>query len=388
MRTMAEQVSTLFPAPPEEAGPLPRHSTGIVPSQGLRELIRDKLIVSTTAPIADDQIQPASIDLRLGATAYRLRASFLPGADFHVKEKIDASAMHEIDLTEGAVLEKGCVYIVPLMENLRLGKRTFGVANPKSSTGRLDVFTRLITDHSTEFDRVKGPYKGPLYAEISPRAFSILVRAGSRLIQLRLRRGSPPPTDTALKRLHEEVPLVQSEDGKEDIKHGIAVTVDLRGDRTSGLVAYKAKTHTDLIDIDKVGFYDPLDYWDPIYANRDRTIILNPNEFYLLGSKETVTVPPDHAAEMAPFNPLYGEFRVHYAGFFDPGFGHSESGGSGSRAALEVRSFEVPFLLEDGQVVGRLVYERLTSVPDKLYGPDIGSSYQRQELALSKQFKR
>ena len=384
---MAEQVTSLFPAAQEDAEPEARHSTGIVPSQGLRELIRDKVIVAAR-PIGEDQIQPASIDLRLGSPAYRVRASFLPGEGATVRDKIDVFCMHELDLREGAVLEKGCVYIVPLMESLRLGKRTYGVANPKSSAGRLDVFTRLITDHSSEFDRVKGPHRGPLYAEISPRAFSILAREGSRLLQLRLRRGSPPPTDTALRRLHEEVPLVQSEDGKEDIKHGIAVTVDLRGERTDGLIGYKAKTHTDLIDIDKTDFYDPLDYWEPIRANREDTIILNPNEFHILASKETVTVPPDHAAEMAPFNPLHGEFRVHYAGFFDPGFGHAESGGGGARAVLEVRSFEVPFLLEHGQVVGRLVYERLTAVPDKLYGPGIGSAYQRQGLVLSKQFKR
>ncbi len=383
---MAEEVTSLFPVTPQEPGPAPRHSTGIVPSQGLRELIRDKVIVAAT-PIGDDQIQPASIDLRLGSPAYRVRASFLPGEGATVGDKIDAFCMHKLDLRAGAVLEKGCVYIVPLMESLRLGKRTYGVANPKSSAGRLDVFTRLITDHSTEFDRVTGPHRGPLYAEISPRAFSILAREGSRLIQLRLRRGSPPPTDTALRRLHEEVPLVQSENGKEDIKHGIAVTVDLTGEHTGGLIGYKAKAHTDLIDIDKRGFYDPLDYWEPIRANRGGTLILNPNEFHILASKETITVPPDHAAEMAPFNPLHGEFRVHYAGFFDPGFGHSESGGAGSRAVLEVRSFEVPFLLEHGQVVGRLVYERLTAVPDKLYGAAIGSSYQRQGLTLSKQFK-
>ncbi len=383
---MAEQLSALFPSEPEKAA-IPQHSTGILPSQGLRELIRDKAVLSTT-PISDDQIQPASIDLRLDATAYRVRASFLPGEGATVRDKIDAFGMHEIDLRGGAVLERGCVYIVPLMESLRLGKRMYGAANPKSSTGRLDVFTRVIADHSPEFDRVEGPYKGPLYAEISPRAFSILVRRGSRLVQLRLRRGSPPPTDTALKRLHEEVGLVHSDDGKEDIKRGIAVTVDLSGGHTQGLVGYKARTHTDLIDIDKVGFYDPTHYWEPIPATREGTIILNPHEFYILASKESVTVPPDHAAEMAPFNPIHGEFRVHYAGFFDPGFGYAEAGGGGSRAVLEVRSYEVPFLLEDGQLVGRLLYERLTAVPDKLYGAGIGSSYQRQGLSLSKQFKR
>ena len=401
---MAEELNTLFPAD-MEALTAPQHSTGLLPSQAIRELIRERGILSAET-IGEDQIQPASLDLRLGGPAYRVRASFLPGPEATVREKIEALGMHEIDLSGGAVLEKGCVYIVPLMEGLRLGKRVYGVANPKSSTGRLDLFTRLITDHAIEFDRVRGAYKGPLYAEISPRAFSVLVRQGSRLIQLRLRRGSPPATDTQLKKLHEEIPLVHSEGGEDDvakrISKGIPVTVDLGGSGgtggaaggaqaagglEAGFVGYKAKAHAGLIDVDAVSRYDALEYWEPIAARAGGTIILDPRAFYILASREAVTVPPDHAAEMVPFNPLQGEFRVHYAGFFDPGFGYSESGGAGSRAVLEVRSFEVPFLLEHGQVVGRLIYERLTDVPDKIYGTGIGSSYQRQGLRLSKQFK-
>jgi len=388
---MVEQAHSLFPAPPEEAAATPQHSTGVLPSQAIRELVRDK-VVTSQVPIEDEQIQPASLDLRLGPTAYRVRASFLPGGGFTVAQKIDAFGMHEIDLREGAVLEKGCVYVVPLLESVRLGKRMFGIANPKSSTGRLDVFTRLITDRSTEFDYVDGPYRGPLYAEISPRAFSILVHKGSRLLQLRLRRGSPPATDTGIRRLHDSVPLVRPESGEDEVAkriwHGIAVTVDLKGDPATRLVGYKAKPHADLIDVDKTDHYEPLDYWEPIAAHPDATLILDPNAFYILASKEPVTVPPDHAAEMYPFNPLHGAFRAHYAGFFDPGFGYADAAGAGSRAVLEVRSFEVPFLLEDGQVVGRLMYERLTAVPDRLYGGAIGSSYQRQGLALSKHFKR
>ena len=388
---MAEQITALFPPRPEDIARSPVYSTGILPSQEIKKLIGTK-IIQASVPIGEDQIQPASIDLRLGSPAYRVRASFLPGQRAKVAEKIEAFRTHEFDLSEGAVLEKGGVYIVPLMEALRLGKRLYGVANPKSSTGRLDIFTRLITDHAIEFDRVRGAYKGPLYAEISPRAFSVLVRKGSRLLQLRLRRGSPPATDTQLKKLHEEIPLVHSEAGEAEvakkISKGIPVTVDLRGDGVGALIGYKAKKHTDLIDIDKTGYYDPSEYWEPIYASASGTIILDPYAFYILTSKEPVTVPPDHAAEMAPYNPLQGEFRVHYAGFFDPGFGFSESGGVRSRAVLEVRSYEVPFLLEDGQVVARLMYERLMDTPDRVYGADIGSSYQRQGLRLSKQFKR
>ena len=364
-----------------------RHHTGILPAQTIRALIRDKHIQSIHE-IGEDQIQPASIDLRLGTKAYRMRASFLPGADVTVAERIAALGMHEIDLTGGAVLEKGCVYIAPLMESVALGKRVSGMANPKSSSGRLDVFTRLIADGAIEFDRLRPAYKGPLYAEISPRAFSIVVRQGTALNQLRLRRGSPPSSDTAMRRLHEEVSLVDAAPGDENISKGIAVTVDLGGAGKDSLIGYKARPHASLVDVDKVAHYDAAEFWEPLHAGRHGVLILNPGDFYILMSRESVTVPPDHAAEMRAYDILVGEFRVHYAGFFDPGFGYADSGGKGSRAVLEVRSHEVPFVLEDGQVVGRLVYERLTEVPDKIYGTGIGSSYQRQTLALAKQFKR
>lgn len=386
---MSEPAEALFP---EEAArtEAPLHATGIVPAQDIRDLIRERHILSVE-PIAEGQIQPASIDLRLASPAYRVRASFLPGPGVTVRQKIDALTMHEIDLGPGAVLEKGCVYIVPIMESLKLGKRVSGMANPKSSSGRLDVFTRLITDQASEFERVRTAYKGPLYVEISPRAFSMVVREGDSLNQLRIRRGSPPATDTALRKLHEEVGLVHSDTGDENISKGIAVTVDLRGGNgaagTGGIIGYRAKRHTDLIDIAKVNHYDPRDYWDPIPAEKDSGLTLNPGDFYILVSREAITVPPDHAAEMVAYDTLYGEFRVHYAGFFDPGFGFAESGGAGARAVLEIRSHEVPFMLEHGQVVGRLIYERLTDVPDKIYGRDIGSNYQRQGLALAKQFR-
>ncbi len=384
---MAENARLLFPdMAEEEAAAEPLHSTGILPSQEIRKLIRNHEIVAAQE-VSEEQIKPASIDLRLGSAAYRVRASFLPGAQSKVSDKIDALGMHEVDLGPGAVLEKGCVYIVPLMESLKLRKRTSAIANPKSSTGRLDVFTRLITDQAVSFDRVKSAYKGPLYAEISPRAFSIVVRQGMRLNQLRLRRGHPLASDTAMRRLHEEVPLVDVKPGQENISRGLAITVDLLGG-SSDLVGYKARVHTGLIDLDKIGHYDPMEFWEPVRAAKNGEIILNPGDFYILASKEAVTVPPDHAAEMVAYDTLVGEFRVHYAGFFDPGFGYSETGDAASRAVLEVRSHEVPFMIEDGQVVGRLLYERLTGVPDKIYGAKIGSNYQRQGLALGKQFKR
>ena len=384
---MTETAGTLFPAILDRDDSQPQHSTGILPDRAIRQLVRNREIRSAV-DISDRQIQPASIDLRLGERAYRVRASFLPSENATVDEKIAQVGMHEFDLTSGAVLEKGCVYIVRLLEMLDLTSRISGIANPKSSTGRLDVFTRLITDRSAEFDRVKSGYKGALYAEISPRTFSILVRTGTPLNQLRLRRGSPPPSDTALRKLHKQTPLVHSEDGHANISKGIAITVDLQGASGDGLIGYKARKHSDVIDVEKTGHYDPLDFWEPIHARDEHSLILDPDTFHILASKEPVTVPPDHAAEMAAYDPLVGEFRVHYAGFFDPGFGYSESGGAGSRAVLEVRSHEVPFLIEDGQIVGRLTYERLIDTPDRLYGSDIGSSYQRQGLALGKQFKR
>ena len=365
-----------------------RHSTGVLPAQSIRAMIHAKRI-QAVHEIVEEQIQPASLDLRLGSVAYRVRASFLPGEGVKVKDKIDALGMHEIALSDGAVLERGCVYIVPLMESVNLGTRVSAMANPKSSAGRLDIFTRVITNGSSEFDRVRPAYKGPLYAEISPRAFSILVREGSRLCQLRIRRGSPPASDTALRRLHDESQLVHTDDGRENISKGrIAVTVDLRGDGSAPVIGYRAKPHADLIDVDKVDYYDPEEYWDLLRPESRSNIILNPGDFYVLASKEAITVPPDHAAEMVAYDALMGEFRVHYAGFFDPGFGYAATGGAGSRAVLEVRSHEVPFTVEHGQVVGRLMYERLVALPDKLYGSGIGSSYQRQGLMLAKQFRR
>ena len=374
---------------PEGAGlaesPYGRHSTGILPSHVLRRLIRARREILSADDVADAQIQPASLDLRLGPVAYRIRASFLPGEAARVADKLSSMVIHEIDLKSGAVLETGCVYLVPLLERLELSFRVSGIANPKSSTGRLDIFTRLITDHAQAFDRVEEGYHGALYAEISPRTFPILVRKGSRLNQLRLRHGSPQFTDTQLKRLHEKVGLV---DGPAQIDGGLALSVDLSGDTVMRQAGWRARRHSGVIDVDTRDRYDPLDFWDPVYARKGaRAIILDPNEFYILASREAVSIPPDFAAEMMPFNPLVGEFRVHYAGFFDPGFGHESGMGRGARAVLEVRSREVPFVLEHGQIIGRLVFERLTETPPQVYGAALGSNYQRQGLKLSKHFR-
>ena len=364
-----------------------RFTTGVLPSQRLRDLVGNEILVGS--PLEPDQVQPSSLDLRLGNEAWRVRASFLSGSRSTVEGKIRDLGMHRIDLTEGAVLERGCVYIVPLQEELRLPADLAGVANPKSSTGRLDIFTRVITDYGTEFDRIPKGYKGKLYAEVSPRTFSVVVRQGSRLCQLRLRRGSPPFGKDTLERLHEQYRLVDTPEGAASIRDdSIAFTLDVDGDGPGSRVGYKAKQHADVIDVDKKGALDPDDFWEPIESRPGRGLILNPDDFYILATRERVKVPPEHAAEMVAYDTLIGEFRVHYAGFFDPGFGWSPTNDAGSRAVLEVRSHEVPFLLEHGQIMGRLRYERLTQVPDKLYGADLGSHYQGQALALSKHFRQ
>jgi len=361
-------------------------TTGILPSQDLEHLARVTREILPLEPLLDDQYQPASLDLRLGPIAYRVRASFLPGKDATVRDKLEDLAMHKMDIANGGVLERGCVYIVPLLENLALKARTSAMGNPKSSTGRLDIFTRLITDGGTEFDRVRERYVGPLYAEVSPRTFSVLVRKGSRLNQIRVRRGNPPSSDKAMRRLQAEHQVVASI-SEDDIRNGVPVTVDVQGDASGGIIGYKARSHTGLIDIDKVRHYEVLEYWEPVYAPRRGGLVLDPADFYILASREAVKVPPTHAAEMIAYDTLVGEFRVHYAGFFDPGFGHPDAGGEGSRAVLEVRSFGVPFVIEHGQVVGRLEYEPLTAPPVRLYGSTANSSYQRQGIALSKHFK-
>ena len=363
------------------------YTTGILPSHELERQVRVTKEIFALEPIEENQFQPASIDLRLGPVAYRVRASFLPGKDATVEQRLEDLAMHKMDISGGGVLERGCVYIVPLLEGLSLRHRTSAMGNPKSSTGRLDVFTRLITDYGTEFDRVREQYKGPLYAEVSPRTFSVLVRKGSRLSQLRIRRGNPPSTDEDMRRLQLEHQVVGSAISEDDIRNGVPVSVDVRGADTGGLIGYRAKSHSGLIDIDKVRHYDAAEFWEPVHAPRRGGLILDPAEFYILASRDPVKIPPTHAAEMIAYDTLVGEFRVHYAGFFDPGFGHPDAGGEGARAVLEVRSYEVPFVIEHGQIVGRLLYERLTSQPRRLYGAGVQSNYQRQGIALSKHFK-
>ncbi|MDW3222165.1 MAG: 2'-deoxycytidine 5'-triphosphate deaminase [Paracoccaceae bacterium] len=355
--------------------------SGVLPNQYIKGMIANGQIASTRR-ISDAQIQPASLDLRLGTLAYRVRASFLAGHGERVSDRLTEFEMHRVDLSEGAVLEKGCVYVVPLMESLALPDGVQAVANAKSSTGRLDLLTRTITDGGTEFDRIAPGYGGPLYAEICPRSFSVLVRPGMRLNQIRFGHGQAILDDDELHALHQKTPLV---DGTAVIDDGLGFSVDLRLPDTT-LVGYRAKPHTGVIDLDLINHYPPAEYWEEVHSANGQ-IILDPGAFYILVSREAVTIPPEYAAEMAPFLAMVGEFRVHYAGFFDPGFGHDAAGGAGSRGVLEVRCHEAPFVLEHGQVVGRLVYERMTETPTQLYGAGIASNYQGQGLKLSKHFQ-
>ncbi len=360
-----------------------REATGIVASQGITRMIASGQILLAESA-AETQVQPASLDLRLGPVAYRVRASFLPRPGGRVQSKLDDLALHSISLSQGAVLETGCVYIVPLLESLHLPADVEASANPKSSTGRLDVFTRVIADGVGAFDQIPHGYSGPLFAEICPQTFPIVVRKGSRLSQIRFRIGTAADSDVDLKELHKRERLVSTEHA--DISGGIALTVDLAGD-ANGLVGFRARRHTGVVDVDKPDAYPIEEYWDPIYVKGKHRLILDPDQFYILASKEAVHVPPTHAAEMVPFNPLVGEFRVHYAGFMDPGFGHAPAGGGGSRVVLEVRSHKVPFILEDGQIIGRLIYERMIETPEMVYGQGLKSNYQGQGLKLSKHFR-
>ena len=372
---------------------IPNFADGILSMPQLKKAF-EAGIISADAPLIEGQLQPASLDLRLGAKAWRVQASFLPGAKNRVEDKLKVLSMHEIDLRGGAVLEKGCVYIAEIMEGLNLPENITALANPKSSTGRLDVFTRLIVDGADEFEFVREGYCGPLYAEISPRTFSILARQGSRLSQLRLRVGDARLSDDATSALQQAIGLTHGA-GIIDhqIRDGVPLSVDLSGvahPLMPDLVGWRARKSVGLIDVDKVGAYEVAAFWEKITRSNlsGGGLVLNPDEFYILASREYVTVPAEYAAEMTAYDTRIGEFRAHYAGFFDPGFGVAALGAGETRAVLEVRSHDVPFLVEEGQTMCRLVYAPLSQVPDTLYGATGGGShYQAQGLKLSKHFK-
>ncbi len=381
----------------------PKSHSGILPYQDIKRLIAGQAIDASPA-IEDRQIQPASLDLRLGHKAYRLISSFLPELsaissrldvlDFYQSDLV----MYEMDLTDGAILEKGHVYLVPLLEQLKLPKTVRARANPKSTTGRLDVFTRVVTDLTAGFDEIRAGYHGALFLEVVPRSFAVKVRTGQSLNQIRFIRGAAAVADSALLALHRKTPLLHRNDAARSVvesrdfraDHGLFLRIDLKGeDRTgSGIIGYRAKKNSHVIDLGKVGHYAAADFWEPLHRNRNGSLLLEPEEFYILASKERIRVPASHAAEMVAYEAACGELRTHYAGFFDPGFGYGSKGEiTGTQAVLEVRPHDVPFLIHDGQTFFKVVYDRMIEKPDRLYGVGLGSSYQQQALTLSKHFK-
>ena len=377
---------------------------GILPDTYLKTLIRDHAIDAAPA-ITESQIQPASVDLRLGTKAYRLISSFLPerseiGARLNVLDLYQSElVMYDMDLTQGAILEKGHVYLVPLLEHVALPPHVRGRANPKSSTGRLDIFTRLITDLNAGFDEIPPGYQGPLYLEIVPRSFTIRVQTGLALNQLRLLTGRPAVSDSRLRALHRSTKLLYHNDddpadarplATQDIRvdHGLFLGIDLRGSGAGReIVGYRAKKNSHVVDLSKIGHYSALDFWEPIYRQPNNTLLLEPEEFYILASHERIKVPAGYAAEMVAYEAAFGELRTHYAGFFDPGFGAGDGPRKGTQVVLEVRPHDVPFLIRDGQTFFKVVYEHMLDLPEHLYGASIGSSYHQQGLTLSKHFK-
>lgn len=374
-----------------ECNVLEARRTGILPYQQLQTMVRSRDIQSLNE-IDADQIQPASLDLRLGQFAYRVRASFLPGPNATVMERVaQLDGLPPINLAAagGAVFERGAVYVAEIQETVRLNSETEGVANPKSSTGRLDVLTRLITDRATAFDRIEKSYKGPLYIEIAPLTFSIVLREGVRLNQLRLQRGTPTLPAADVQDYYDRGQLIGITADLLPLREGglVPVTVDLMGRGTSKTIGYKARKNTNKIDVDRLNYYDPREFWHRIEST-DGRLNLDKDDFYILATREDVGVPRQLAAEMVPYDTRSGEFRVHYAGFFDPGFGWVGGRAAGSKAVLEVRSYGVSFTLEHGQIVGWLRYGPIaTGFTDKLYGADVKSNYQGQGVALGKQFR-
>ncbi|HWX96396.1 MAG TPA: 2'-deoxycytidine 5'-triphosphate deaminase [Solirubrobacteraceae bacterium] len=366
-------------------------SVGVLPSQRLREAVTDEWIVAGAWRIPPESVQPASVDLRLGDEAWALRCSFLPDSSSTVEEKAEDLAFERIDLRDGATLERDRPYLIPLIEELRLPSEIRARANPKSSTGRLDVFTRVLTDRNHRFDEISAGYRGRLYLEVVPRTFAIRVRTGLALNQVRLICGDGRLSDRELVALHQEIPLLYRESlplsaAALSLGDGLFLSLDVSGSAES-IVGYRAKKNSLPIDLTRVGALSWQDYWEPVHPERGRRIVLEPEVFYLLLSAEGVSIPPSYAAEMLAYDPTAGELRTHYAGFFDPGFGYSRTGEThGSRAALEVRARDVSFMVEHGQPVSKLAFERMVEEPDVLYGEDVGSNYQGQQTMLSKHF--
>ncbi|MFT7144387.1 MAG: dCTP deaminase [bacterium] len=364
---------------------------GVLPSQDFERMISCGIIKADEL-VEDGQIQPASMDLRLGSVAYRVRAGFLPGNGNTVLSRMEELRMHQIDISKSGVLERGAVYIIPLLESVDLPSDIEGIASPKSTTGRLDILTRLICDNGSSFDQVSEGYTGRLYVEVTPLTFSVIVHKGDKLNQLRLRKGHTVLNDAGLAELDKKTPLVYNDDKKAErpiFCEGVWLSVDLKGKNDNDIVGYRARKNAPLVDLQKIDYYEIEEFWEPIYKPTSGKLILNPEDFYILASRECIRVPGNYSSEMMAYETTAGELRVHYAGFFDPGFGCDVEGvgGFGTTGVLEIRSHDVPFVLEHGQRICRMVYEKLSAVPEKIYSQNIGSNYAGQSLKLAKQFK-
>ncbi|PZS20703.1 MAG: 2'-deoxycytidine 5'-triphosphate deaminase [Pseudonocardiales bacterium] len=372
---------------------LPAGRSGVLPNQYIEAAITAGAIDAGGYTIPQQSVQPASLDLRLGEVAYRIRCSFLPGKAT-VERRVKDYIIDELDLRrEGAVLETKLPYLIPLKERLTLPPGVRAKANPKSSTGRADVFTRVITDESSRFDEVASGYSGNLYLEVVPLSFPVRVREGLSLNQLRLSVGSTVLTDDEIRAFHrDQQPILFSggfavHDEGMALSGGLFLSLDLRGD-ADGRVGYRSRGSAPLLDLSKVGMAEPEAFWEAVRREDGDRIVLDPRSFYLLMSHEAVTIPPELAAEMTAYDPTSGELRTHYAGFFDPGFGYDPASQlRGSTAALEVRAHDVPFVIEHGQRVCKLNFERMLEPPTLLYGRDIGSNYQHQTETLGKHFR-
>ena len=373
-------------------------ATGVLTDRELREAARAGWITAA-APFADAQFQPSSLDLRLGPVAYQLRASFLPYRET-VEQRLRNEALNSdlvidrVTLDAGATLQRGSVYLVPLLESLALPPGVRGRSNPKSTTGRLDVFTRVITDRTPRFDEITAGYAGALYLEVSPQSFPVRVQAGASLNQLRLLCGETTVSDAALRDLYRAGALLYDDDDRPipvervTFNDGLCMGVDLSGRMTGGIVGYRAHANPPAVDLARIGHYDPTEFWEPIKQPPRDGFILEANRFYILVSKERIRVPPEYAAEMVVYDAGAGEIRTHYAGFFDPGFGFGDGSVLGTKVVMEVRAREVPFMVYDGQISFKVWFERLRGRPDRVYGVGLASSYQHQTLSLSKHFRR
>jgi dCTP deaminase len=376
----------------------PAEPDGVLADRDLR-WAADRGWVAAEEPLEERQFQPASLDLRLGHQAYQLRGSFLP-----FRQTIETRLAHtdledhdlvidRVSLDRGVTFQRGSVYLVPLLESLALPGDVRGRSNPKSTTGRLDVFTRVISDGTPRFDEIPAGYRGPLYLEVAPQSFPVRVHPGISLNQLRLSRGTTTITDDELRAIYQRTPLLYDDDDRAIptervlFNGGLCMGVDLSGRTTGGIIGYRAQATPPAVDLSRVRAYDPDEYWEPIKRPARDAYILEANRFHLLVSKERIRVPAEFAAEMVVYDPGAGEIRTHYAGFFDPGFGLGDGTVLGTKVVMEVRAREVPFMLYDGQTSFKVMFERLRTRPERLYGEGLGSSYQRQTLTLSKQFR-